>query len=157
MRNEDRYLVLTAPRHRNINATSLQQHLRLATGIRVSTQTVQNQLHGVSVCMLAERWCIFIWRDRGSRNNPAFVHKSVRFGGAEVLVYGGISIDEHTDLYIIQDGPLTARRYRVENLRPIVVHYAAAIRDDFILMDDNCRPQRSQLGEDLLSRKESYK
>ncbi|GFV48281.1 transposable element Tcb2 transposase [Trichonephila clavipes] len=94
--------------------------------------------------------CIFIWRDRGSRNNPAFVHKSVRFGSGGVLVYGGISIDERTDLYIIQDGPLTARRYRVETLRPIVVPYAAAIRDDFILMDDNCRSHRANLVEDFL-------
>ncbi|GFU50926.1 transposable element Tcb2 transposase [Trichonephila clavipes] len=30
--NEDRYLVLTAQRHRNMNATLLQQHLRSATG-----------------------------------------------------------------------------------------------------------------------------
>ncbi|GFU07054.1 HTH_Tnp_Tc3_2 domain-containing protein [Trichonephila clavipes] len=30
--NEDRYLVLTARRHRNMNATLLQQHLRSATG-----------------------------------------------------------------------------------------------------------------------------
>ncbi|GFT83150.1 transposable element Tcb2 transposase [Trichonephila clavipes] len=64
---------------------------------------------------------IFIWRDRGSRNNPAFVHESVRIGGGGVLVYGGISIDGLTDLYIIRDGPLTARRYRDEILRPIVV------------------------------------
>ncbi|GFT94994.1 transposable element Tcb2 transposase [Trichonephila clavipes] len=93
---------------------------------------------------------IFIWRDRGSRNNPAFVHESVRFGGAGVLVYDGISIDGRTDLYIIQDGPLTASRYRVEILRPIVVPYAAAIGDDFILMDDNCRPHRDNLVEDFL-------
>ncbi|GFW85588.1 transposable element Tcb2 transposase [Trichonephila clavipes] len=26
---------------------------------------------------------IFIWRDRGSRSNPAFVHETVRFGGGE--------------------------------------------------------------------------
>ncbi|GFY26398.1 transposable element Tcb2 transposase [Trichonephila clavipes] len=45
--NEDRYLVLTARRHRNRNATLLQQHLRSATGTRVSTQTVRNRLHGV--------------------------------------------------------------------------------------------------------------
>ncbi|GFW27804.1 HTH_Tnp_Tc3_2 domain-containing protein [Trichonephila clavipes] len=32
--NEDRYLVLTARTHRNMNATLLQQHLRLATGTR---------------------------------------------------------------------------------------------------------------------------
>ncbi|GFV31324.1 transposable element Tcb2 transposase [Trichonephila clavipes] len=88
--------------------------------------------------------------DRGSRNNPAFVHESVRFGG--VLVYGGISIDGRTDLYIIRDGPLTARRYRDEILRPIVVLYAA-IGDDFILMDDNCRPHRANLVEDFLFEK----
>ncbi|GFY36072.1 transposable element Tcb2 transposase [Trichonephila clavipes] len=93
---------------------------------------------------------IFIWKDHGSRNNPAFVHESVRFGGGGVLVYGGISIDGRTDLYIIRDGPLTARRYRDEILRPIVVPYAAAIGDDFILMDDNCRPPRANLVDDFL-------
>ncbi|GFW69731.1 transposable element Tcb2 transposase [Trichonephila clavipes] len=93
---------------------------------------------------------IFIWRDRGSRNNPAFVHASVRFGGGGVLVYGGISIDGRTDVYIIRDGPLTARRYRDEILRHIVVPYAAATGDDFILMDDNCRPHRANLVEDFL-------
>ncbi|GFW91240.1 transposable element Tcb2 transposase [Trichonephila clavipes] len=93
---------------------------------------------------------ISIWRDRDSRNNPAFVHESVRFGGGGVLLYGGISIDGRTDLYIIRDGPLTAHRYRDEILRPIVVPYAAAIGDDFILMDDNCRPPRANLVEDFL-------
>ncbi|GFX76507.1 transposable element Tcb2 transposase [Trichonephila clavipes] len=92
---------------------------------------------------------IFIWRDRGSRNNPAFVHGSIGFGGGGVLVYGGISIDGRTDIYIIRDGPLTARRYRDEILRPIVT-YAVAIGDDFILMDDNCRPHRANLVEDFL-------
>ncbi|GFW13841.1 transposable element Tcb2 transposase [Trichonephila clavipes] len=38
--NEDRYLVLTARRHRNKNAILLQQHLRSATGTTVSTQIV---------------------------------------------------------------------------------------------------------------------
>ncbi|GFX83337.1 transposable element Tcb2 transposase [Trichonephila clavipes] len=93
---------------------------------------------------------IFIWRDRGSRNNPAFVHESVRFGGGGVLEYGGISIDGLTDLYIIRDGPLTSRRYRDEILRPIVVPYTAAIGDDFILMDDNYRPHRANLVEGFL-------
>ncbi|GFY18448.1 transposable element Tcb2 transposase [Trichonephila clavipes] len=35
-------------------------------------------------------------------------------------------------------------------LRPIVVPYAAAIGDDFILMDDNSRPHRANLVEDSL-------
>ncbi|GFW45147.1 transposable element Tcb2 transposase [Trichonephila clavipes] len=140
--NEDRYLVLTARRHRNMNATLLQQHLHSATGTTVSTQTVRNQLH--------DNRRIFVWRNLGSRNNPAFVHESVRFGSGGVLVYGGISIDGRRDPYIIRDGPLTARRYRDEILRPIVVSYTAAIGDDFILMDDNSRPHRANLVEDSL-------
>ncbi|GFV46243.1 transposable element Tcb2 transposase [Trichonephila clavipes] len=111
-----------------MNATLLQQHLRSAAGTKVSTQTVRNRLHGVG--LYARRPMCQIWR----------------WG---VLVYGGISIDGRTDLYIIRDGPLTARRYRDEILRPIVVPYAAAIGDDFILMDDNCRPHRANLVEDF--------
>ncbi|GFX17043.1 transposable element Tcb2 transposase [Trichonephila clavipes] len=159
MPKEDRYLVLTARRYRNMNATLLQQHLRSATGTTVSTQTVRNRLHGVGLyarrpmyrfSVHPDNRRIFIWRDRGSRNNPAFVHESVRFGSGGMLVYGGISIDGRTDHYIIRDGPLTARRYRDEILRSIVVPYAAAIGDDFILMDDNCRPPRANLVEDFL-------
>ncbi|GFS90045.1 transposable element Tcb1 transposase [Trichonephila clavipes] len=67
---------------------------------------------------------ISIWRNRGSRNNPAFVHESVRFGGGCLLVD--------------------------EILRPIVVPNAAAIGDDFILMDDNCRPHRTNLAVDFI-------
>ncbi|GFS90007.1 transposable element Tcb2 transposase [Trichonephila clavipes] len=162
--NEDRYLVLTARRHRNMNGTLLQQHLRSTTGTRVSTQAVRNRFHGVGLYARRPMVCIrltsrhrrdrreriFIWRDRGSRNNPAFVHESFRFGGGGVLVYGVISINGLTDLYIIRDGPLTARRYKDEILRSIVVPYAEAIGDDFILMDDNCRPHRANLVEDFL-------
>ncbi|GFU69641.1 transposable element Tcb2 transposase [Trichonephila clavipes] len=89
-------------------------------------------------------------RDRGSRNNSTFVHESVRFGSGGLFVYGGISMDGCTDLYIIRDGPLTARRYRDEILRSIVVPYAAAVGDVFILMDDNCRPHHANLVEDFL-------
>ncbi|GFX74464.1 transposable element Tcb2 transposase [Trichonephila clavipes] len=76
--------------------------------------------------------------------------RCVRFGGGGVLVYGGISIDGCTYLYNIRDGPLTARRYGDEILRPILVPYAAAIGDDFILMDDNCTPHHANRVEDFL-------
>ncbi|GFW63467.1 transposable element Tcb2 transposase [Trichonephila clavipes] len=162
--NEDLYLVLTYRRHRNMNATLLQQHLGSVTGTTVSTQTVRNRLHGVGLYALRPLVCVRLTsrhrrdcrEDRGSRNYPAFVHESVRFGSGGVMVYGGISIDGRTDLYIIRDGLLTARRYRDEILRPIVVPYDAAIRDDFILMDDNSRPHRGNFVEDSFSRKESY-
>ena len=93
---------------------------------------------------------ILIWRERGTRNNPAFVHESVRFDGGGVMVYAGISMDGCTDLHIIRIGAFSCRRYRDEILRPIEVPYAEAIGDDFILMDDNCRPHRAILVEDFL-------
>ncbi|GFY14861.1 transposable element Tcb2 transposase [Trichonephila clavipes] len=116
-----------------MNATLLQQHLRSATGTPVSTQTIRNRLHGVGLyarqpmsrfSVHPNNRRIFIWRECGSRNNPASVRESVRFGGGGVLVN--------------------------EKLRPIVVPYAATIGDDFILMDDNCRPHRANLVEDFL-------
>ncbi|GFV38784.1 transposable element Tcb2 transposase [Trichonephila clavipes] len=104
-------------------------HLRSATGTTVSIQAVRNRLDGVVL----------------------YARRSMsQFGGGGVLVYGGYSIDECTDLCIIRDGPLTARRYRDKILRPIVVLYAAAVGDDFILMDDNCMPHRANLMEDFL-------
>ncbi|GFW31313.1 transposable element Tcb2 transposase [Trichonephila clavipes] len=106
---------------------------------RDQTQAEVAQAIGVSRSVIYRIWNRFIgdWkcrpktrtRDRGSRNNLAFVHESVRFGGGGVLMYSGISTDGRTDFYIIRDGPLTARRYRDEILRPIVVPYAAAIGD----------------------------
>ncbi|GFY14258.1 transposable element Tcb2 transposase [Trichonephila clavipes] len=56
--NEDRYLVLTARRHRNMNATLLQQHLRSATGTTVSIQTIRNRLHGVGLYARRPMVCV---------------------------------------------------------------------------------------------------
>ncbi|GFW70547.1 transposable element Tcb2 transposase [Trichonephila clavipes] len=56
--NEDRYLVLTARRHRNKNAILLQQHLRSATGTTVSTQTDRNWLHGVGLYARQPMVCV---------------------------------------------------------------------------------------------------
>lgn len=66
-----------------------------------------------------------------------------------VMVYAAISIDGRTDLYIIRNGDLTGRRYRDEIFWPVVVPYAAAIGDDFMLMDDNCRPHRANVVNDF--------
>ncbi|GBM99840.1 hypothetical protein AVEN_4743-1 [Araneus ventricosus] len=49
-----------------------------------------------------------IWRERGIKNNHAFVHENARFGGGGVMVWTGVSIDGHTDLHIIRYGALTA-------------------------------------------------
>ena len=57
-------------------------------------------------------------------------------------------------LHIIRNGTLTGRRYRDEILRSIVVHYAAAIGDNFIIMHDNCRTYCANLVNDFLLEEE---
>ncbi|GFV44176.1 transposable element Tcb2 transposase [Trichonephila clavipes] len=142
--NEDRYLTF--------NSSETPKYERYSSP---TTPSLGYWHHGFnSDCPKPAPWCRSVCspidEGPGSRNNLAFVHESVRFGGGIVLVYCGISIDGRTDLYIIRDGPLTARRYRNEIFRPIVVPYAAAIGDDFILMDNNFRPHHANLVEDLL-------
>ncbi|GFV41623.1 transposable element Tcb2 transposase [Trichonephila clavipes] len=77
--NEDRYLVLTARRHRNMNATLLQQHLRSITGNRVSTQTVRNRLHGVGLYARRPMVCVRLTsRHRRDRREWATEHVNWR-------------------------------------------------------------------------------
>ncbi|GFU33676.1 DDE_3 domain-containing protein [Trichonephila clavipes] len=62
------------------------------------------------------------------------------------LIWAGISLGGHTDLH----KELTGLRYRDEILDPYVRPYAAAIGNDFILMDDNARPHRAGIVEEYL-------
>jgi transposase len=66
------------------------------------------------------------------------------------MVWGGISYDGSTDLYVIRNGSLAGIGYRDEILAPIVRLYAGAIGDDFILMDDNARPHRAGIVNEYL-------
>ncbi|GFV14197.1 transposable element Tcb2 transposase [Trichonephila clavipes] len=71
-----------------------------------------------------------------SQGAIAFVLGSVRFGGGEVIVYAGISIDGRIDLHIIRNRALNGHRYRDEILKLIVVLYTAELGDEVVLMDD---------------------
>ncbi|GFV09472.1 transposable element Tcb2 transposase [Trichonephila clavipes] len=123
--NEDRYLVLMARRHRNMNATLLQQHLRSATG----TGTVRNGLQGVGLCARRPMVCVRLTsRHRRAHGEWATEHVNWRRNEWSNVLFS----DED------------------EILRPIVVPYAATIGDDYILMDDNCRSHRGNLVEDFL-------
>ncbi|GFV22238.1 transposable element Tcb2 transposase [Trichonephila clavipes] len=186
---------LTARRNRTENATQLQRQLLLATGRRVSSQTVRNRLHEGGlyarrpmVCIpltprpraARRRWAaehrdweqhdwsqvlftdeslfslecdtrrVLVWRDRGTRNNPAFVRERSQYRRAGWMVWGGISIGGRTDLHIIRNGTLTGRRYADEILRPHVIPYAGAIGDSFVFQNDNARPHRARLVEYML-------
>ncbi|GFU62680.1 transposable element Tcb1 transposase [Trichonephila clavipes] len=144
---DDRYIQLTARRNRTENATQLQRQLLLATGRRVSSQTVRNWLHEGGLYARRPMFCIpltprhraarrrsaaehrdweqhdwsqvlftdesrfslecytrrvLVWRDRGTRNNPAFVRERSQYRRASWMVWGGISIGGRTDLHIIR-------------------------------------------------------
>ncbi|GFT01131.1 transposable element Tcb2 transposase [Trichonephila clavipes] len=192
---DDRYIQLTVRRNRTENATQLQRQLLLATGRRVSSQTVRNRLHEGGlyarrpmVCIpltprhraARRRWAaelrdweqhdwsqvlftdesqfslkcdtrrVLVWRDWGTRNKPTFVRERSQYRRAEWMVLGGISIGGRTDLHIIRNGTLTGRRYADEILRPHVIPYAGAIGDSFVFQDDNARPHRARLVENML-------
>ncbi|GFX98110.1 transposable element Tcb2 transposase [Trichonephila clavipes] len=91
-----------------------------------------------------------VWRDRGTRNNPAFVRERSQYRRAGWMVWGGVSIGGRTDLHIIRNDTLTGRRYADEILRPHVIPYAGAIGDSFVFQDDNARAHRARLVENML-------
>ncbi|GFU76415.1 transposable element Tcb2 transposase, partial [Trichonephila clavipes] len=72
------------------------------------------------------------------------------YRGGGILVWAGISLGGHTDLHVFHGGTVTGLRYRDETLDPYVRPYAAAIGNDFILMDDNARPHRARIVEEYL-------
>ena len=134
---EDRYLTLTARRHRNMNATLLRQHRHYnfdtsSPKLPSRCRSACSPTYGVS--------------QYNSKSSSSSSHREWATGH----VHSGISTDGCTDLHIIWNGALTGSRYRDEIFRPIVVPYVAAIADVFILMDDNCSSHRSNLMNDFL-------
>ncbi|GFW37831.1 transposable element Tcb2 transposase [Trichonephila clavipes] len=73
---DDRYIQLTARRNRTENATQLQRQLLLATGRRVSSQTVRNRLHEGWLYARRRMVCIPLTpRHRAARRRWAAEHR----------------------------------------------------------------------------------
>ncbi|GFW43885.1 transposable element Tcb1 transposase [Trichonephila clavipes] len=143
---DNRYIQLTARRNRTENATQLQRQLLLTTGRRVSSQTV----HESRFSLECDTRRVLVWRDRSTRNNPAFVRERSQYRRAGWMVWGGISIGGRMDLHIIRNGTLMGQRYADEILRPHVIPYAGAIGESFVFQGDNARPHRACLVENML-------
>ena len=65
-------------------------------------------------------------------------------------VYAGISIHGSTNLYLIQNGALTGRRYRNEILTLTVAPFTVTIGDNFMLLDVKCGPHSTDRVDDNL-------
>ena len=93
-----------------------------------------------------------VWRMSKERFYYLNVAEHDRFGKGSVMVWAGISGNGETDLYIVENGTLTAVRYCNEIFYQFVRPYAGAIGPDFILMEDNARPQRAHITHTYLER-----
>ncbi|GFV24604.1 transposable element Tc3 transposase [Trichonephila clavipes] len=93
---------------------------------------------------------LLIWREQRTRYHQSNTVERHSYRGGGILVWAGISLGGHTDLHVFHGGTVTGLRYRDEIFDPYVRPYAAAIGNDFILMDDNARPHRARIVEEYL-------
>ncbi|GFX48288.1 transposable element Tcb2 transposase [Trichonephila clavipes] len=93
---------------------------------------------------------LLILREQRTRYHQSNTVERHSYRGGGILVWAGISLGGHTDLHVFHGGTVTGLRYRDETLDPYVRPYAAAIGNDFILMDDNARPHRARIVEEYL-------
>ncbi|GFS59938.1 transposable element Tcb2 transposase [Trichonephila clavipes] len=70
---------------------------------------------------------ILIWRERGSRNYPSNIIERDRYGGRDVLVWGGIMLDRRTALHIFDAGSVNGTRYCNAILLPYVRLFRGAM------------------------------
>ncbi|GFT73412.1 transposable element Tcb2 transposase [Trichonephila clavipes] len=93
---------------------------------------------------------LLIWREQRTRYHQSNTVERHSYSGGGILIWAGISLGGHTDLHVFHGGTVTGLRYRDETLDPYVRPYAAAIGNNFILMDDNARPHRARIVEEYL-------
>ncbi|GFY00172.1 transposable element Tcb2 transposase [Trichonephila clavipes] len=160
---EDRFLALSARRRRTTTEPQLIADHFQASGRRISATTVRNHLHTMQqqwasvlftgesrFTMESDSGRLLIWREQRTRYHQSNTVERHSYRGGGILVWAVISLGGHTDLHVFHGGTVTGLRYRDEILDPYVRPYAAAIGNDFILMDDNARPHRARIVEEYL-------
>lgn len=75
-----------------------------------------------------------VWRQHGEHYTACYIIQPDLFGRGSVMVWGGISLECHTDPNVIASGTLTAVSYSGEILRAIFGPYTGALGPGFLLV-----------------------
>ena len=91
-----------------------------------------------------------VFRRTGERYADACVVEADRFRGGSVMVWGGISHNEKTQLVTV-NGTLNAQKYRDDILAPVVLPFMQAGNGVTILQQDNARPHTARATTQFLT------
>ncbi|KFM57725.1 Transposable element Tc3 transposase, partial [Stegodyphus mimosarum] len=91
----------------------------------------------------------FIWRAPGTRYHQENIIERHRYGGAGVLVWGGIILGFRSDLPV-QIGTMKSQNFRDVILEQHVRLFRDAMGTQFVFMDDNARSHRANIVSECL-------
>ncbi|GFV71148.1 transposable element Tcb1 transposase [Trichonephila clavipes] len=131
------------------NNQSVRRHLDAFTRSRIIGKLEESRNES-RFSLSSDSHHILIWRERGSRNHPSNIIERDRYGGRDVLVWGGIMLGSRTDLHIFDAGSVNGTRYCNEILLPYVRLFRGAMGLQFLFMDDNAPCHRTVAAEQLL-------
>ncbi|GFX90449.1 transposable element Tcb1 transposase [Trichonephila clavipes] len=90
-----------------------------------------------------------IWRAPGTRYHQENTIETYRYGGAGWIVWGGIILGSRTDLHA-QNLTMTGHIYRDVILEQHCRLFRGARGAEFLFMDDNARPHRTNIVDECL-------
>lgn len=94
-------------------------------------------------CLSSDSRRLRVWRRPNTRFEPQFIQPVTAHRGGGVMVWGGITLNNRTELHIIQ-GTLNGIRYRDDIIRGFVSDFRDNIGPQFVFLDDNARPHRAR-------------
>lgn len=93
---------------------------------------------------------ILVWREPMTRYQERNMAPQEPFQGGSVMVWGGISYNNRTNLVLLMNRSLNGQRYRDDIIVPIVAPFFERHGRDMVFVDDNARPHRAGLVNEAL-------
>jgi type II secretory pathway component PulC len=85
-----------------------------------------------------------MWRRPGERYLDGTLEEKVLFGGESIMVWGGIILNGRTELVVIREGSMTARRCIDDVLEAHAIQFAETMGSELIMYQDNARSHLAQ-------------